>query len=198
VRVRTALRAALCLGALLASSAQAEALRVDDSQSRATFSLRALLVKRIEGEFSRVEGVITRDAAAGRFGVDVRIDANSVSMSRASFADWARSADFFDAARHPWIRFRADDQPERALRDGGEVHGELTLRGVTRSASFVLEPSECPRPGIDCAVRARGEVRRGDFGMDARRIVLGDRVRLEFAIRAQAPAPQPASVDDAG
>lgn len=196
--MRTALRAALCLGALLAvPAARSEALQVDTAQSRATFSLRALLVKRIEGEFGRVEGVITRDAAAGRFGVDVRIDANSVSMSRASFADWARSADFFDAARQPWIRFRADEQPERALRDGGEVRGELTLRGVTRAASFVLEPSECPRPGIDCAVRARGEVRRSDFGMDARRIVLGDRVRLEFAIRAQA-APSPPAPADAG
>ena len=188
--------AALCLGGLLAAAAvQAEALRVDSDQSRANFSLRALWVKKIEGEFGRVEGVITRDAAAGSFGVDVRIDANSVTMARESYAEWARSADFFDAARQPWIRFRAQHQPERALRDGGEVRGELTLRGVTRPASFVLEPSECPRPGIDCAVRARGEVRRGDFGMDARRIVLGDKVRLDFAIRARPPAPAPAPSD---
>ena len=179
----------LGLGLLFACSASlAETLRVDSAQSSATFALRALWVKRIDGDFSRVEGLIERDAAAGRFGVDVRIDAGSVRMQRESYAAWARSADFFDAARHPWIRFRASDQPEHALRDGGELRGELTLRGITRPVSFVLEPSECPRPGIDCVVRARGEVQRGDFGMDARRIVLGDRVKLDFAIRAQPAA----------
>jgi polyisoprenoid-binding protein YceI len=38
-------------------------------------------------------------------------------------------------------------------------------------------------------VRARGEVQRSAFGMDARRVVLGDRVRLDFAIRALPAAP---------
>ena len=183
----------LCAGGVAA----AETLQVDSAQSSATFALRALWVKRIDGEFSRVEGLIERDPAAGRFGVDVRIDAGSVRMQRESYAAWARSADFFDAPRHPWIRFRASDQPERTLRDGGELRGELTLRGITRPVSFVLQPSECPRPGIDCVVRARGEVRRSDFGMDARRIVLGDRVKLDFAIRAQ-PAGAPAAVPHGG
>lgn len=184
----------LGLGLLFASSAvPAETLMVDSKQSSATFALRALLVKRIDGEFARVEGSIQRDPAAGRFGVDVRIDAGSVRMQRDSYAAWARSADFFDATRHPWIRFRASDQPERTLREGGELRGELTLRGITRDVSFVLEPSECPRPGIDCAVRARGEVQRSEFGMEARRIVLGDRVKLDFAIRAQPAGTPPAA-----
>jgi len=118
-------------------------------------------------------------------------------MQRESYADWARSGDFFDAQRHPWIRFRASGQPERTLREGGELRGELTLRGITRPVSFVLEPSECPRPGIDCAVHARGEVQRSDFGMDARRIVLGDRVVLDFAIRAE-PAGETAGAAHGG
>lgn len=179
-------RSAFAALALLGASpfALAQDLLIDTTQSHATFALRVLLLKRIDGQFDRVEGVIERDPAAGRFGVDVRIAAQSVRMERASHADWARSTDFFDAARHPWIQFRAVAQPERLLREGGELRGELTLRGVTRPISFALEPSECPRPGIDCAVRARGEVQRSEFGMDARRFVLGDRVRLDFAIRA--------------
>ena len=103
----------------------------------------------------------------------------------------ARSPDFFDAARHPWIQFRAVSQSQLLLRDGGEVRGELTLRGVTRPMSFIVAPTECPRPGIDCVVRARGDVERSAFGMDARRFVLGNRVQLEFAIRAHAGGDPP-------
>ena len=167
--------------------ARAETLRIDSSASRASFEVRVLFVKRIDGTFARVEGVIERDRDGGRFSVDVRVAADSVRMEKPSHADWARSADFFDTARHPWIHFRAEHLPENLLQDGGEIDGELTLRGITHPVRFTLLASECPRPGIDCSVRAEGAVQRGDFGMDARRFVLGDRVQLDFAIRVQGP-----------
>jgi polyisoprenoid-binding protein YceI len=171
-----------------ATAPRAETLRIDAAGSRARFEVRVLLVKRIAGSFGTVEGLIERDRAAGRFDVDVRVAAASVQMDKAGHADWARSADFFDAARHPWIHFRAGNLPEHLLQDGGAIDGELTLRGITRPVRFVLDATECPRPGIDCPVRAEGEVQRTDFGMDARRFVLADRVHFDFAIRV-APAP---------
>jgi polyisoprenoid-binding protein YceI len=171
----------------------AQTLLIDSAGSSASFELRALWVKRIAGDFSQVEGVIERDVAAGHFSVDVRISADSVRMERASFATWARSPDFFDTARHPWIQFRAVQLPERLLFEGGAIEGQLSLRGITRTMRFMLQPAECPRPGTDCPVRAAGDVQRSEFGMDARRVVLGDKVQLNFAIRAiPATAPPPA------
>jgi len=180
------LRAALAALVLLAPAARGETLLIDSAASRASFAVRVLLVKRIDGRFDRVEGVIERDRAAGRFDVDVRLSAGSLAMAKPGHAAWARSADFFDTANHPWIHFRADGLPERLLEDGGDIDGELTLRGVTRPVRFTLIASECPRPGIDCAVRAEGAVQRSEFGMDARRLVLADRVQLDFAIRVHA------------
>lgn len=177
-------RAALAALVVLAPlAARAETLLIDSDASRASFAVRVLLVKRIGGTFERVEGVIERDRAAGRFDVDVRLAADALSMAKPGHAAWARSADFFDTANHPWIHFRAAGLPERLLEEGGPVDGELTLRGVTRPVRFTLVASECPRPGIDCAVRAEGAVQRGEFGMDARKLVLADRVQLDFAIR---------------
>lgn len=174
------LAALLCLAS---TSAQAEVMLIDTTRSQAGFSLRAMLVKRIDGAFTGVEGSVTRDPASGRVGVDVRIDANSVSMDRQSYADWARSDDFFAAARHPWIQFRAENIPERLLREGGESEGLLTLRGITRPVQLVIEAAACPRPGLDCSVHASGQVKRSEFGMDARRVVLGDKVELQFSVR---------------
>lgn len=179
--MRLGLAGLLCLGA--AASAQAESLLIDRERSHAGFSLRAVWVKRIDGEFTGVQGTVTRDAAGGRVAVDVRIDTQSVTMAKESYADWARSEDFFDASRHPWIQFRADDIPEQLLRNGGSSNGMLTLRGITRPVQLVIEASACPRPGLDCAVRASGEVKRSEFGMDARRVVLGDKVQLQFSVR---------------
>ena len=166
-------------------AAAAETLHLDPAASRASFEVRVLLVKRIDGTFAHVAGNIVRDRAAGRFDVDVQVAADSVQMDKPGHADWARSADFFDAPRFPFIRFQARGLPERLLQDGGQIDGELTLRGITRPVRFTLVASECPRPGVDCAVRAQGSVQRGDFGMDARRVVLSDRVQLDFAIRVQ-------------
>lgn len=163
-----------------------ESLHIDSERSQAAFALRALWVKRIDGDFARVEGVIERDRARGRFGVDVRIAADSVRMDKAAHARWARGQEFFDAARHPWIQFRASDLPERLLHEGGPVPGRLSLRGEMREVAFQIAPASCPRPGLDCAVTARGTVERSRFGMDARRVVLSDRVDLSFSIRAHA------------
>jgi polyisoprenoid-binding protein YceI len=184
------MRAVLAASILMAiaPASRAETLRIDSPASKANFEVRVLLVKRIGGGFGKVEGLIERDRAAGRFDVDVRVAADSVLMAREANAQWARSADFFDAARHPWIHFRAEGLPENLLQDGGEIDGELTLRGITQPVRFALEASECPRPGIDCAVRAAGEVKRSDFGMEARRFVVADRVQFDFAIRV-IPAP---------
>lgn len=177
------------LSALLLAAggvAQAETLLIDTARSGAEFSVRAMWVKRIDGRFGHVEGVIEHEPGARSFGVDVRIAAQSVWMDREENAAWARGVDFFDALRHPWIQFHATGQPLEILQHGGELSGTLTLRGVTRQVSFQVEPSTCARPGVECAVQARGEVHRSEFGMNARRIVLGDRVRLELTIRAHA------------
>lgn len=141
--------------------------------------------------------MIEPDRERGQFGVNVRISAASVRMDKTEHAAWASGPDCFDAARYPWIEFRAAAVSERVLREGGEVPGELTLRGITRKVSFTVSPSECPRPGIGCAVRASGEVQRSEFGMQARRFLLGDRVQLSFEIRVH-ESNAPASTREAG
>jgi polyisoprenoid-binding protein YceI len=112
-------------------------------------------------------------------------------MERPDYAEWARSPEFFDAARHPWIRFNARGVPLQLFGDGGTLDGALTLRGITRPATLELLPSDCDEPGLGCPVRAEGELSRSAFGMTARRFVLSDKVRLAFTIRIADPAAAP-------
>ena len=189
--MRCALLLALLLPSLASASATAEAeagMRIDTARSLAGFSVRAAWVKRIDGRFAHIEGVIRPEALAGQFVLEVRIASGSVLMGRDSHEEWARSADFFDTEHHPWIEYRAAAVSSRLLAEGGPIDGVLTLRGISRSVSFDLLPAACARPGIDCPVQARGEVDRSQFGMDARRLFVSDRVKLSFDIQLRRDA----------
>lgn len=187
--------AGLCLLLLATAPAIAEpGLRIDTAQSRAGFSVRAAWVKRIDGRFAHIEGVVRPDIG-DTWLLDVRVASGSVLMERDSHEAWARSADFFDTARHPWIEFRAAGLSKSLLHSGGAINGVLTLRGISRAVSFELLPADCGRPGLDCPVQARGEVDRSEFGMMARRVFVSDRVKLSFDIRLHEPtAPNPDNV----
>lgn len=174
---------------LLAAEPEAVALaapvdaRIDTARSLATFSVRAVWIKRIEGRFAHIEGSIRPELAPDRYALRVRVASGSVLMAREGYEEWARSPDFFDTARHPWIEFEARDLPGELLRAGGEIEGLLSLRGQQRPVRFELLPADCGEPGFACPLQARGEVDRSDFGMDARRLFVSDRVRLNFDIR---------------
>ena len=167
----------------------AQTWSIDPQRASASFSVRPIWLKRIQGHFPVLEGVLVRDPDQDTIEVDVRIDARALQMTRAAWVTWAQSPEFFDVERHPWIRFQSHPFPASQLREGGLIEGYATLRGVTRQIGFTLEPTQCARFGA-CPIRAEGAVSRSDFAMDARRMSLGDSVTLSFEVmlgQAQAP-----------
>nr|WP_282452607.1 YceI family protein [Lysobacter sp. CAU 1642] len=184
IRPSCLLWAALAAASAAPAGAQTSELlgQIDPAQSRAEFSLRVVWVRRLEGHFEYIQGSISHPAP-GRFDVRVRIAAQSLTMPNPDHAEWAQSPEFFDAQKHPWIAFEALGASTDLLRDGGELRGLLSLRGVTLPASFELLPARCERPGLDCAVEARGELQRSEYGMTARRWAVSDKVRLALRFR---------------
>ncbi|MGQ0800372.1 MAG: YceI family protein [Pseudomarimonas sp.] len=196
--LRIALRALLLIGVLASQSAAAAelasagssaevaslpGLQIDSSQSRAGFSVRVAWVRTLPGQFDQIEGAIARQLGQRTLSVDVRLATSSLTMADSDHAEWAQSPEFFDAARHPWIRFFAESVPESLLVTGGDLSGQLSLRGIHRQVTFSVQPTTCARPGIDCPVEAFGELKRSEFGMQARRFVVADKVRLNLSIR---------------
>lgn len=158
---------------------------IDSARSRADFMLRVAWLRRIEGSFAEIDGEVAIDTARKRFDVDVRIPAHRLTMDNPSHVAWAQSEEFFDVARYPWIQFSAYGVPLHVLHEGGELHGELMLRGMRGTQRLQIEPAGCARPGIGCPVRARADIRRSEFGMTSRRVVVSDRVRLDLVLWLQ-------------
>ena len=160
----------------------AETVRIDSQRSHAEFSLRAMVLMVVSGQFTSVSGGVTFNRELDVGWVDVSIDANSLVMSSSERKQWARSDEFFDSARHPEIRFVSDPISRTLMRDGGPLRGRLSLRGIDRILDLTVSPADCDEPGSGCPLHVRGSISRSDFGMISKRAVLGDRVTLDISV----------------
>lgn len=159
-------------------------VHLDASRSSGGFRVKVVWLLGINGDFGRIDGDVRLFPLRDTLRVYARVDATSLRMSSARYANWAKSEEFFDVARHPQIGFTSEEVPRARLRDGGDLSGWLTVRGVTQPVRFALLPAECARPAYDCPIRVNGTIRRSQFGMGSHRATLADKVELDFRIYA--------------
>lgn len=190
-RWRTAfVAAAVVVVALPAAARAADAgtVQLDGTRSRGGFTVRLMWLVGVDGRFGRIDGEVRIDRFRDQFSVDAHVDAASVAMDSHRIEDWVKSAEFFDAARHPRIEFGSEAIPRRRLHAGGDLPGWLTIRGIRRPVLFQLQPAACERAAYDCPIVVAGTIRRTEFGMHSRRGTLADKVQLNFSIYAVQPA----------
>jgi len=131
--VRLAVPVAL-LVALSSLSVAAEPRRytIDPEHLAIAFKSRHLGFSDVLGQFLKASGTFVYDEQARTVeGIRVEIQAASVFTNHDARDGHVRSGDFLDARAHPLITFvggRAEPTGERT----GKVHGDLTVRGVTR------------------------------------------------------------------
>lgn len=149
--MRSALPAVLLAAVLAARTLPlaAETLSVDPAHSHAEFAVHVLWFGTIVGRLDDLQGTLDLDRRHGAATVDVRVAAAGVRMDDSRYADWARGPDFFDAARHPQIRFVSQPFPLDRLQRGGDLEGTLTLRGISQPVHFELLPQPCLRRVLD-------------------------------------------------
>ena len=86
----------------------------------------------VAGQFRHVSGTINLDRdQPERSSVSASIEVNSLDTGNKKRDEHLRSAEFFDAARFPEIRFKSR-QVKRTSGESADVTGELTMHGITR------------------------------------------------------------------
>lgn len=160
----------------------ADVIEIDSERSHAEFEVKVMWLVGVHGEFGTVRGNLTIDRFRGTARVEADIDANDLHMRSRSYEAWAKSNEFFDTQHFPKIHFLSESFPLVRLSRGGDIDGTLTLRGTVRPVHFDLATSDCDNP-LDgsCPVQAYGVIRRSDFGMNARRGALSDKVQLRLS-----------------
>lgn len=165
----------------------ASASELDPASSHFGFTLATRWGQTLEGRFQEARGGIVR-LPDGRQQVRIRLPTGSVEIiGNDAYTRYMRGEGFFDARQHPQVEFVSDPYAPALLRDGGDMAGQLRIRGVSRQEVLQVAPSRCERPGLACAVVVSGQVRREDYGMRRWRAALASRVQLQMHVRLQGP-----------
>jgi polyisoprenoid-binding protein YceI len=129
--------------------------------------------------------------APGDSTVEVTIDMASVDSGSDARDEHLRSADFFDAARHPAATFVGRASGWQGTR--GLLAGDLTLRGVTRPVTLQAEYlgyAADPWGGHRAVFTATGTVNREDWGLtwnlplDGGGLLVSKEIRIEIELEA--------------
>ncbi len=164
---------------------------LDPTHTDVSFSVRHLMVSKVRGRFTNVEGEIVTadDPLASRVNATIALD--SIVTGDENRDAHLRSTDFFDVANHPTMTYRST-----AFRPGGDgfvVDGELTLHGVTKQVPLKLEVNgfQANTPmGTRAGFSATAEISRSDFGIEFNMplegggFVIGDKVSVNLEVEA--------------
>ncbi|MCC5953416.1 MAG: YceI family protein [Acidimicrobiia bacterium] len=165
---------------------------LDASHTDVAFVARHLMVTKVRGRFSGVEGTVVVAEEPLESSVAVTLATASLDTGDASRDEHVRSADLLDVDQHPTIEFRSTT----VRHTGGssfEVDGELTVAGVTRPVTLdtVIEGVVGdPWGGQRLAVSASAEIDREDFGLtwnvalETGGVLVGKKIRIEIDAQA--------------
>lgn len=189
---------ALSLAALAAPAPAAETWVVDASHTDVSFQIRHLMSK-VRGSFGAVSGTILVDrakpeASSVRFTIEVA----SIDTGNPKRDEHLRSADFFDAAKHPTITFESTKVVPRGP-EAFDVTGNLAMHGVVKPLTLpvkVLGFQKDPRGNERVGFELSTTLLRKDFGivynqtLETGGLLLGEEVVVSIdvqAVRKDAP-----------
>ena len=122
---------------------------IDPMHSGVHFKIQHIGLSWIHGRFNNYAGTFTIDADdASKCSFELKINTESIDTNNSKRDAHLRSPDFFNAKQFPAISFESTGV--KAIKDGYEVTGNLTMHGVTKPATFALvggKKAEFP-PGV--------------------------------------------------
>jgi polyisoprenoid-binding protein YceI len=164
---------------------------IDPVHSHVGFVARHLMVSKVRGNFTKVEGqIITADNPL-ESSATATIDMTSFNTGNEQRDGDVKGENFLDVANHPAMTYRTT-----GIRPDGEViiaDGELTIKGTTRPVELAVEVNGFgpdPYGGTRVGLSAIGEINRTDWGITANMalptggVVVGEKIQLVIEVEA--------------
>ncbi|HVG40744.1 MAG TPA: YceI family protein [Chitinophagaceae bacterium] len=161
--------------------------KIDPSHSEIQFKVKHLMITTVTGYFRQFDAEVETETddftTASR--IEFTADIDSIDTNSQQRDTHLKSADFFNADEHAQIHFVGGKY--EAKRDTAELHGDLTIRGVTKPVTvhvefggIVVDPYGQTKAGFTVT----GKISRKEFGLvwnavtEAGQVVVSDDIRL--------------------
>ena len=148
---------AMAMGFVGAVHVEAATYSIDPTHTFVTFEISHFGASVNRGRFDKKEGTVQFDRAGKSGKVEITFDASSVNSGTPAFDKHLQSADLFDVAQFPTIKFVSD----KFNFDGdkvAEVTGNLSLLGKTNPVTLKANQFNCYQSPM-----LKREVCGGDF-----------------------------------
>ena len=140
------------------------------------------------GKFDTSSGTIVLDRAAGTGTLEITVDTSSIDFGQAKLNEHVKSPEMLDVQKYPTATYKGT---LTNFKNGAptEVHGELTLHGVTKPLNLTINSFVCKTTPMSkkerCGADASATLNRADFGIN-----FGDKygfnMQVKLAIQVEA------------
>ena len=162
---------------------------VDSSHTFPRFSYSHFGYSTQLSSFGKTTGTVVFDAQAKTGSVDIVIDTTTVNTGFADFNGHIQGEDFLDTAKFPKATFKST----KVVFDGDKpsaIEGQLTIKGVTKPVTLTVTSFQSmPHPMMKVpalGANAFVTIKRSEFNAGKYAPYVGDEVRIDIAIEAQA------------
>lgn len=167
------------------ASAQAGDYNVESNHTRTQFTVSHMGFTDWYGDFTGASGTLSIDPKAiSKAKVDITIPVSSVTTTNATLDGELKSAQWFDAAQFPTIRFVSTQVVQTGPRTA-LIKGNLSFHGVTKpvelQASFNAGGINPMTKHYTLGFNASTEIRRSDFGVNTYVPLIGDTVAVRIS-----------------
>ncbi len=183
---------AICLMLALPTLSSATTWNIDPDHSNVGFKVKHMMVSNVKGIFEKYTGIVEiNDKDITQSKIEVTIDTNSINTNVEKRDEHLRSADFFDVANYPTIKF-VSKKVAKAAKGALKVTGDLTIHGITKEVVLDMDPlskeSKDPWGNTRRGTSASTKISRKDFGLNWNKtletggVLVGDEIIISLEI----------------
>src|ERR1700743_1574645 len=160
---------------------------IDPMHSEVQFKVKHLVISTVSGFFKSFEGSVETDNENFEHAnIDFSIDINSIDTTQPARDEHLKSAEFFDAATYPHIKFKSTSF-KKIGDDDYALTGNLTIKDVTKPVTLDVEFGGSAADfygNTKAGFEVTGKINRKEFGLtwggvtEAGSIVVGEDIKL--------------------
>ncbi|MDR3716590.1 MAG: YceI family protein [Puia sp.] len=160
---------------------------LDPTHAELQFKVKHLMISNVSGKITKFDAAVeTEDEDFTTAKVTLTAEVASITTGNEQRDGHLQSADFFDSAKYPQIKFTATKY-EKEGSDEYKVYGDLTIRDITKPVKFDVEfggITKDPWGHTRAGLTVEGKINRKEFGLtwhavtEAGGLVVGDDVKL--------------------